>query len=300
MTLPTMIWKTRRTAASLGVALLTSLTLMGCPPGGTTDPDYAAGYLVGFADDDEYWTGFYDSYDTVDGGPIYYSGSEIPYVEDPPYEAGYYDGLWYAYNDGYFVDYDYAFTIGFSEGYDLAFASDGVEFIQDDEHIEWLDGGFSDGYNDGFSEGRVFGAYDWEAGLDFDWLDAMLDYREGTDLTVGGVSTGNSGPVELYVYGTDPNDLLKKDARATKRIAAGYTVRGGTAKAKTVAGKQAGDEVSYRPLPSSVKSDLSVSPGYSPRSKYPLTLTDTWLDRVNDYRAAFAKAAAAKSRRGGV
>ena len=50
----------------------------------------------------------------------------------------------------------------------------------------------------------MFGAWDWDDGRAFDWLDAMLDYRDGTDVTIGGVSTGDQGPVYLYVYGTDP------------------------------------------------------------------------------------------------
>lgn len=282
------VWKYAVQAAA-GIAMVGLLA--GCPPGGSTDPDYNAGYLAGFLQDDEYWGGFYDGYDTVDGGPIYYSGSEIPIVEDPPYDAGYYDGLWYAYNDGYFVDYDYAFTIGFSEGYDAAFASDGVDFIQNDTHVEWLDGGFSDGYNDGFSEGRVFGAYDYGADLPFDWYDAMLDYRDGTDLTVGGVSTGNDGPVELYVYGTDPNDLVKNDARSAKRIAARFTIRAGKAKAASP-----DDGVSYRPLRSDVESDLNVTPSVTPRENRKLHLTTSWLARVNQYRNDVAAKAVHRTR----
>ena len=206
--------------------LAATLGLSGCPPYVTdpdteyvTDPDteYDVGFADGFALDAKYWEGYDDSMNTVDAGPIYsiyYSGGSIPYVENPPYdgthyEAGYWDGVWYAYNDGYFVAYDYAFTIGFSEGYDMAFQPGWRTFLANDVHTEYDDGGFSDGYNDGFSEGRVFGAWDYDAGWPFDWLDAMMDYRAGTDLVIGDVGTGEYGPVYLYEYGTDPHDFLK-------------------------------------------------------------------------------------------
>lgn len=287
-----------RRTATLGAAVVLSALFAGCPVPPTGDTEYDAAFLIGFAQDDYYWQGFYDSYDTVDGGPIYYAGADIPYYESPAYDAGYWDGVWYAYNDGYFVDYDYAFTIGFSEGYDIAFGPGGVDFIQDDEHIEWLDGGFSDGYNDGFSEGRVFGAYDYEAGLAFDWFDAMLDYRDGTDLTIGGVSTGNAGPVDLYIYGTDPNDLFAKAAPKdgpAKRAAAGFTIRKGNGTAKTKAADDT--ELSYRPLPADTQAELNVRPAASPRDPKKLTLTTTWLDRVNQYRNALDAKTAPKAAR---
>ena len=106
------------------------------------------------------------------------------------YDAGYWDGVWYAYNDGYFVCYDYAFTIGFSEGYDLAYRGDWFDFIAGDAHPEYLDGSFEDGYNDGFTEGTVFGATDYRLGLPLDWLDAMWDYRDGTDVYIEELETG--------------------------------------------------------------------------------------------------------------
>ncbi|MCF6285266.1 MAG: hypothetical protein L3K26_08755, partial [Candidatus Hydrogenedentes bacterium] len=127
--------KTHRLHAAL---IPTALLLAGCPtitgiPGtGSGDLgqiEYDAGFVVGFAEDGEYWQGFNDSYDTVDGGDIYYTGSQILQVEDPAYDAGYYDGVWYAYNDGYFVAYDYAFAIGFSEGYDIAFNGNWANFL---------------------------------------------------------------------------------------------------------------------------------------------------------------------------
>jgi hypothetical protein len=285
----------------VAVAALAGLGLAGCPTvpgGGWSDAEYDAGFLVGFATDAEYWQGYADSYDTRDLGPIYYSGGEIPYVESPAYDAGYWDGVWYAYNDGYFVAYDYAFTIGFSEGYDVAFAPNWPDFLAVDEHFDYLDGGFSDGYNDGFSEGRIFGAYDWEFGLPFDWLDALLDYREGTDLEMGGVSTGDLGPVYLYEYGTDPNEFAKQAGPArTPRAGGNPSVRipaGDPAKRLAGAAKQETPALSYRPLPADVTNDLSVRPEISPRSDRALTLTDSWLDRVNAYRSAIGSKSTAQ------
>lgn len=289
----------RRRAAGWATAVVAAVMLAGCPAPPTGNLDYDAGFLVGFAEDAEYWQGFDDGFDTVDGGTIYYSGSEIPYYDELTYEAGYWDGVWYAYNDGYFVEYDYAFTIGFSEGYDIAYGPGGFDFVQDDQHVEWLDGGFTDGYNDGFSEGRVFGAYDYETDLSFDWFDALLDYRSGTDLTVGDVSTGNDGPVELYVYGTDPFDIIGKSAKAekiAKRVAAGFTIRNGKGAAK--AAKQNDTELSYRPLTSTVQGDLTKKPQLSPRSTKKLTLGTTWLERVNQYRSAVDAKATARTTRG--
>lgn len=272
--------KVQRALAVLGLGLLPA-ALMGCPE--TTDPqiEYDAGFAAGFAEDDEYWQGFDDSWDTRDGGTIYYQGSTIPVYDDPPYDAGYWDGVWYAYNDGYFVAYDYAFTIGFSEGYDAAFAADYADFLNSDDHVEWLDGGFTDGYNDGFSEGRVFGAYDYSHNLAFDWLDAMLDYRDGTDVTVAGVSTGEEGPVTLYEYGTDPNDLIK-----------GITTHGRVPVGPVPAIRHGKDKqtetppISYRPLIDEVESELNTRPETSPRAGRDLTLNSTWLQRVNEYRTA--------------
>lgn len=281
--------KLRNAIRFVGICALPVL-LMGCPPGTVIDPqvEYDLGFVAGFAEDGEYWQGFDDSYDTVDFGPIYYTGSEIPIYDDPPYEAGYWDGVWYAYNDGYFVAYDYAFTIGFSEGYDVAFQPGYVAFLQGDTHTEYLDGGFSDGYNDGFSEGRVFGAYDYANFITFDWLDAMLDYREGTDLSVAGVSTGNSGPVFLYEYGTDPNDFAKSATRKG-RDASKPGIR------NLSVDKQDAPELSYRDLTPTVRSDFSVRPPTSPRSNAPLTLSTDWLDRIEAYRSALDSGKSAKT-----
>lgn len=287
--------QTARMAAMLAVIAI-SATLTGCPPGffdppvDPVNPEYDAGFNDGFLEDDWYWTGFDDGYYTIDGGPIYYQGAEIPYYDDGSYEAGYWDGVWFAYNDGYFVDYDYAFTIGFSEGYDAAFAFDWPQFIAGDEHIEWLDGGFSDGYNDGFSEGRVFGAYDYETGLPFDWLDAMLDYRDGTDLIVVDadneeVGTGLYGPVYLYEYGTDPAGLIKS-ARAAR-----HPEGRPTPAIRTAADAKADvPPLSYRPLPGDVQNDLSVKPTSTPRGARGLSLESTWLQRIQAYRDSLGKA----------
>ena len=253
-----------------------AVLLAGCPNIATWE--YDLGFAAGFAEDEEYWQGYDDSWDTVDFGPIYYQGSTIPDIETPPYEAGYWDGVWYAYNDGYFVAYDFAFTIGFSEGYDLAFSPEWPAFLAADEPIEYLDGGFSDGYNDGFSEGRVFGAWDFEEGWTFDWLDAMLDYRDGMDLAIAGISTGVNGPVELYEYGTDPAHLVKSASRARRRPdrPAPAIRKRGLAKAEAPA-------LTYRPLTGAASSELDVLPGLSPRSDRQLLLTSTWLERINAY-----------------
>jgi hypothetical protein len=249
--------------------------------GSNAQDDYDDGFAEGFANDDEYWQGFYDSWDTYEGGDIYYTGDLIPDVDDPAYDAGYWDGVWYAYHDGYFIGYDYAFTIGFSEGYDAAYASDYAAFLNEDEHIEWLDGGFSDGYNDGFSEGRVFGAYDYAEGIGFDWLDALLDYRSGTDITVAGVSTGSAGPVTLYEYGTNPFDLVKSK-RAEKHARPVPSIRFGA-----VEGKQSDPPpLSYRPLPPDVQEELNVRPTTTERGGIDVSFTTTWLQRVSAYRSA--------------
>jgi len=259
--------------------------LSGCPLV-IDSAEYERGFNDGFAQDDYYWAGFFDSYDTVDGGPIYYRGDQIPQVESPPYDAGFYDGLWFAYNDGYFVEYDYAFTIGFSEGYDCAYQPYWQDFLAKDKHVEWLDGGFTDGYNDGFSEGRIFGAYDYVYGLPFDWLDAMLVYRSGTDLVMGGISTGNNGPVILYEWGTDPKTLMKSKRTNEKE---GRSVRY-LIGLKTSHAKFSPPELSYRPLIPDAEKEFLRKPSTSPRyPQKPLTLTTSWLERINQYRSAIGQ-----------
>jgi hypothetical protein len=260
------------------VALATGLS--GCPfPVDPNDQaEYDAGFNAGFAEDGEYWTGYWDSWDTVDLGPIYYQGGEIPELTEPAYDAGYWDGVWYAYNDGYFVAYDFAFTIGFSEGYDLGYDPDWFAFLAADEHFEYLDGGFSDGYHDGFSEGRIFGVTDYLSGLPFDWLDAMLYYREGNDVYIEelDLGTGLYGPVYLYEWGTDPNTLIK----STRHLRSGRSVpairKSGDAKVDI-------PPLSYRPLITDAQNELNVKPTTSPRSNLELLLNTTWLQRINAY-----------------
>lgn len=281
--------------ALIGAVLPVAFMLAGCPyPGGVTDPQaqYDAGFAVGFATDSEYWQGFDDSYDTVDGGDIYYTGDQIPVLDEITYDAGYYDGLWYAYNDGYFVEYDYAFTIGFSEGYDVAFGPNWKAFLLADEHVEWLDGGFSDGYNDGFSEGRILGASDYVDGLAFDWLDALLWYQDVdangnpndiyfADLDLG---TGEYGPVTLYEYGTNPADLVKSKPapRKGREVLPSIRRQGFSEKADL-------PDLSYRSLTTVVQQEFNVKPVSTPRSDKGLTLESSWLDRINAYNAAYSK-----------
>lgn len=251
------------------------------------DPEYAVGFGVGFLCDDWYWAGFDDSYYTVDFGPIYYQGSEIPEYTEPAYDAGYWDGIWYAYNDGYFVEYDYAFTIGFSEGYDAACAIDYLSFLGGDEHTEYLDGGWSDGYDDGFSEGRVFGANDYETELPPDWLDALLDYRNGTDLYFAevDVGTGAWGPVILYEYGTDPAMLVMKASPRARNLGRGRSIRAGS-DAGLKAEPFEPPELSYRPFDGDPPEQYRLAPTTSPRSSRTLSLTTTRIERVNAYLAA--------------
>ncbi|MCX8064123.1 MAG: hypothetical protein N3G21_03010 [Candidatus Hydrogenedentes bacterium] len=267
----------------------TLVLLCGCPIDVNLDQlEYERGFNDGFMMDDYYWAGFFDSLDTVGYTPIYYQGDKIPYVESPPYEAGYYDGLWFAYNDGYFVEYDYAFTIGFSEGYDCAYQPSWSSFLSTDQHIEYLNGGFSDGYNDGFSEGRVFGAYDYINGIPYDWLGAMMDYRAGLDLQVDGVGTGTYGPVVLYEWGTDPKTLYKSEVRVKRGVRSiknrPLMVRSGVNQKSSYSFEP--PPVSYRELTPEAKQNYLVRPTTSPRyPSKPLTLNTTWLDRIYQYRS---------------
>lgn len=269
-----------RTTKFLLVAALAVLAILGtgCPPDGPTgDTDYDLGYAAGFLRDDYYWDGYFDGWDTVDDFPIYYDDSDIPYIDDDSYDAGYWDGVWYAYNDGYFADYHYAFIVGFSEGYDNAYWSDYLDFLAIDEHPEFLNGGWSDGYHDGYSEGRVFGANDYEQGLPFDWLDALLDYESGTDLYFAevDVGTGIYGPVELYEYGVNPH-TLKKVARAARRA-------NGELPAIRSAAKGSYDLEWFRPFDEEAGALLEVTPDQSLRDSIELRLTTSWLDRIYEY-----------------
>ena len=279
------------------LAFIIVIALAGCPLT-PEDAEYAVGFADGFAEDDWYWQGYDDSYNTVDFGPILYQGGSITYVESPPYDAGYWDGVWYAYNDGYFVAYDYAFTIGFSEGYDVAYQPDFLEFLANDEHTEYSDGGWSDGYNDGFSEGRCLGACDYESGYPFDWLDALLFYRDGNDVYFEevDVGTGAYGPVYLYEYGTDPAAKNGVEVVAGG-FGGGRSVRlGGTNTKDAAPADFEPPALSYRPLIADVEAELRTAPEKSPRSERELTLETTWLERVQSYRAN-VKSAKPRARR---
>lgn len=274
--------RTMMTAAIQGAALtILVFAGTGCPLT-TESTDYDLGFVAGFAEDDWYWTGFDDSYATLDYSPVYYQGSTITYVETPEYDRGYWDGVWYAYNDGYFVDYDYAFTVGFSEGYDEAYYPDYLAFLASDVHVENDNGGWGDGYNDGFSEGRIFGAADYEQGLTFDWLDALLDYRSGTDLYFEEIDlgTGTYGPVFLYEYGTDPS-AKSLEFKHALRHGAIPSIRATTSLKATEP-----PALSYRTLPEAEQAELNKTPTTTARSNRPLTLTTSWLDRIDAYRAA--------------
>ncbi|MCL4694401.1 MAG: hypothetical protein KJ060_18065, partial [Candidatus Hydrogenedentes bacterium] len=211
-------------------------------------------------------------------------------------DAGYWDGIWYAYNDGYFVDYHYAFILGFSEGYDNAFWPDYLDFLYYDVHTEYENGGWADGYNDGFSEGRVFGAYDYEAGLPFDWLDALLDYESGTDLYFDevDVGTGVYGPVYLYEYGTDPT-TFKKAAALGRGAKAPLTIRrDGQLKGVDIESRSL-----FRDLDPQAKQDLQVTPDQSLRDSIELRLDTSWLQRVNAYLNTYKSAAKSTTLRTG-
>ncbi len=268
-----------------------------------TEDLYDEGYYDGFYTDSKYWEGFDDSYLTKPpDGPILYRGGEIPLYEDGSYEAGYWDGIWYAYNDGYFVSYDYGFVIGFSEGYDIGYDPYWFEFLLNDEHPEYYDGSFMDGYQDGFSEGSVFGAVDYDLGLVFDWETAMWDYRAGEDVYIESLEfgTGAYGVVYLYEYGTDPNINYEKGASEAKRSKI-YSVRQARRNSASddtpsprasvaVAMKQLKqdetEQITYRALSEAIRTQFDVRPQHSPRStQRSLTLTDTWLQRIERYNA---------------
>jgi hypothetical protein len=261
---------------------LATLALVGCPA--VDISQYDAGYAVGFAEDDWYWQGYDDGYDTVDFEPIYYQGGTIPVLEDGSYDAGYYDGIWYAYNDGYFTDYYEAFVLGFSEGYDNAYWEDYLDFLANDMHTEYFHGGWIDGYEDGFSEGRVFGAFDYESDLPFDWEDALADYESGTDLYFEevDVGTGEFGPVVLYEYGFDPlaksslSPGSKRFSKAERRLAVRQEV--GT-KSRVVDLETRGAATPER------LERLNVAPEASKRDGRALRLTTTWSERIRSYTA---------------
>lgn len=290
-----------RNIAAAGLAVAMVFALAACPPVPPIDDpqnDYDEGFNDGFLEDDWYWDGFFDSFDSVDA-TYYYDDSEIPYLESPAYDAGYWDGVWYAYNDGYFTSYRYAFIVGFSEGYDNAYASDYLNFLATDDHLEYLTGGFGDGYNDGFSEGRVFGANDYEQGLTFDWLGALLDYESGTDLYFEevDVGTGVYGPVYLYEYGVHPADYGKSTAdKRPVRKELFRSLRADTSKARDK-DVNVDDYPLFRDLSPQAQTSLSVTPETSERNDRNLRLDTSWLDRIDAYTDAGGEKTASETLR---
>jgi len=263
-------------------AALVATLAIGCPPGGPTgSPDYDLGFVAGFAADERYWDGYFDGWDTVADIPIYYDTTDIPFIDNLSFDAGFWDGVWYAYNDGYFVDYLYAFVIGFSEGYDNAFREQYLAFLENDVHFEYLNGGWGDGYEDGYTEGRVFGANDFEQGLPFDWLDALLDYQSGTDLYFAEVDigTGAFGPAVLYEYGVDP--LAKSKAIRDRAPVEPRSIRNMPREKADLS-----SQPFFRPYDAEAASLLDVFYDTSLRDPIPLILDTTWLQRVNAYVAA--------------
>ncbi|MFP4172417.1 MAG: hypothetical protein ACLFV4_05840 [Candidatus Hydrogenedentota bacterium] len=290
---------TRQWMVSAGVLAAVALALTGCPLPETPEQEYDRGFDEGFMEDDEYWYGYFHGYDTVDS-TILYDGHEIPYLDEYSYDAGYYDGLWWAYNDGYFVNYSDAFVIGWSEGYDRGYRSDYLDFLAWDQHTEYLHGGWIDAYNDGFSEGRIFGAADYEDGRTFDWMDALFDYEDEVDLYFEEVDlgTGEFGPVILYEWGQNPHELEKTGEKADSSDAARERIeRAGRAVPAIRGGEETKaaikTEEMYRPLTDEMKAELDVKPDTLQRTDEPVSdnLDDTWLDRVTRYREAVENAA---------
>lgn len=262
--------------AALAIVLIAGA---GCP----FQNSYDAGFLAGFNRDRDYWNGYWDGYDTIDIEPIFYRGNEIPLINDDSFNAGFADGRWYAYNDGYFTDYRFAFVIGFSEGYDNAFWEDFLEFLANDRHIEFFNGGWSDGYHDGFSEGAIFGAFDFRTGLPFDWLDALLAYEFNTDVEIPelNLSTGDLDRVPLYEYGTDPFTLTKSGVSIRE-----HPFRDSAPAIRRSAEDKAIDPSelsSLRPLTAEARAELDVLFDTSLRSDRELLLTSTYLERIQDY-----------------
>jgi hypothetical protein len=278
--------QTTKWGQTLAILLGISVAAVGCGGGGGGGGGltrYEAGYQDGFFTDEEYYFGYDDSWLTDAALPILYDGDLIPFIDDDSYDAGFYDGIFDAYNDGYFVAYRYAFIIGFSEGYDNAYWSDYLDFLASDFHSEFLHGGMIDAYNDGFSEGRIFGAFDYEAFLSFDWLDAFLDWESGTDLYFKEVDkgTGEFGPVVLYGWGQNPHELVgvrgaEKSERPSQAIAMrknGHT--------KGVDDSRVDIE---RVFSNEQIQQLDTNPLTNDRTERDLTLEQTWLERIEAYQ----------------
>lgn len=273
------------------LAISTALVLTACGggssggSGSSPQASYSRGFDAGFADNTEYFNGYDDSYFTVGAGPILYDGDLLPYSDELNYQAGLWDGQFEAYSDGYFVAYRYAFIIGFSEGYDNAFASDYLAFLADDVHTEYLHGGFSDGYNDGFSEGRIFGAFDYESFLPFDWLDAFLDWEDGTDLYFVEVDkgTGEFGPVFLYEWGVNPHTIGSVTRDSSTSLTAERRMRTGSISSTITTKANPTVQEASRSFTQEQQDSLDVTPTTTARTSRDLTLTSSWLDRLNAY-----------------
>ena len=86
------------------------------------------------------------------------------------------------------------------------------------------------------------------------------------------LGTGEYGPVELYVYGTDPNELFGK-AAAKAVNAGGRSIRHAAGDAEKAA-KTTIPDISYRTLPDNERTRFNVAPSTSPRSDAALTPDD--------------------------
>lgn len=264
--------------------LAAAVVLAGCPSGGGGGgaSDFDRGFDEGFAKDAPYNLGYADSWRTF-GFDSLYQGNLYPEIGDGSFQAGLNEGQFTAYSDGFFVAYSYAFIIGFSEGYDNGFWDDYAEFLAWDKHYEFRNGGFDDGYHDGFSEGRIFGAFDFKrTDFPFDWLDALIDWELGTDLFLAevgtfGLGTGPWSPVTLYEYGAAP--ALSQGPAKSRGFSSARTVRGTKLRAKAAL-------EFARPLTVEQEDELRVVPVASFRDDRVLALETTWLQRIYAYNNA--------------
>jgi len=126
----------------------------------------------------------------------------------------------------------------------------------------------------------------------------------GTDLYLEevGFGTGEYGNVFLYEYGVDPATYFEKSETNSVRKAFGavriprnadaakaiVSPRVSVEKAMQTLKQDGSDEhsVSYRALSTAASNELNVRPQSSPRLQgYTLTLPDSWLERIERYRA---------------
>ena len=284
----------------LALGILASAFLVGCE--GITGESiilFNIGFESAFTETNEHYDrGYNHSFDVYDnslpiGCGILYEGDLIGAVDALTIPAGLLDGEWYAYHDGYFAAYDDAFIIGFSEGYDVAFHEDWPTFLDLDEHLEWLDGSFRDGYHDGFTEGRIFGASDFEnSELPFDWVDALLFYTFEDDVAIDvtdslTLSTGVDGPAFLYEHGVDPATEITEPSDCTPLVKGTGSFRS-RAKAKQ-AGFEA-PEFMKREFSPEVLDVLQTTVESTVRGDRDTDrLEDTWFDRLIAYENAGGK-----------